>query len=320
MKTRRLGNSELQITTVGLGTWAIGGPWQYGWGPQDDRDAVDTIIASAEYGVNWIDTAAIYGLGHSEELVGKALKQMKEKPIIATKCGLRWNDKREKVSCLDPDSIIKECIKSLERLDIDQIDLWQMHWPEPDEKIEYAWEAMAKMVEEGYVRYIGVSNYSIEQMERVKKIHPITSLQPPYSMIQRGIEKDLLPYCKENNIGVVVYSPMQKGILTGKYDHEKIKQLPDSDHRKRSHEFVEPELSANMELVEGLRPIAEKNGISMPQLTIAWTIRTDSVTSAIAGARRPDQIEETSHASNIELSQEDLDRIGELLNERESKI
>lgn len=320
MKTRKLGKTDLELTTVGLGTWAIGGPWQFGWGPQDDEDAVEAIVAAVECGINWIDTAPIYGLGHSEVLVGQALKQMKQKPIIATKCGLRWNDNQEKVSNLEPESIKRECQESLERLDIDQIDLYQMHWPQPNSKIEEAWEAMAEMVEKGYVKYIGVSNFSVEQIERVKTIHPVVSLQPPYSMIKRNIEKELLGYCGRNDIGVVIYSPMQRGLLTGKYDKEKVQQLPDDDHRKRSPEFKDPMLSATLELLDDVRPIAEKYGLTLAQFAVAWTLIRPEVTSAIVGARRPDQIEETSKAAGVEFNNEDVNRIKELLREWQSKV
>lgn len=320
MKTRKLGKTDLELTTVGLGTWAIGGPWQFGWGPQDDEDAVEAIVAAVECGINWIDTAPVYGLGHSEVLVGQALKQMKQKPIIATKCGLRWNDNQEKVSNLEPESIKRECQESLERLDIDQIDLYQMHWPQPNSKIEEAWEAMAEMVEKGYVKYIGVSNFSVEQIERVKTIHPVVSLQPPYSMIKRNIEKELLGYCGRNDIGVVIYSPMQRGLLTGKYDKEKVQQLPDDDHRKRSPEFKDPMLSATLELLDDVRPIAEKYGLTLAQFAVAWTLIRPEVTSAIVGARRPDQIEETSKAAGVEFNNEDVNRIKELLREWQSKV
>jgi aryl-alcohol dehydrogenase-like predicted oxidoreductase len=210
MKTARLGNSELEITKVGLGTWAIGGPWLYGWGPQDDNDSVKAIIEAMEAGVNWLDTAPIYGFGHSEEIVAKALSQTSIKPIIATKCGIVWSETVQRQTCLKTESIIAECEASLKRLKVDVIDLYQMHWGDPDEDIEEGYEAMAKCVKAGKVRYLGVSNFNVEQMKRVMKIHPITSLQPPYSMLRRDIEDEILPFCKENNIGVIVYSPLLK--------------------------------------------------------------------------------------------------------------
>ena len=229
MRTRKLGQTDLELTVIGLGTWAIGGSWQYGWGPQDDAASIRTILTAIEAGINWIDTAPIYGCGHSEEVVGRALKQMPQKPLIATKCSLLWNDKREKIGCLDRDSIIKECEDSLTRLGVETIDLYQMHWPDPEEQIEEGWEAMASLVQQGKVRYIGVSNFTVDQLRRVAEIHPVASLQPPYSMLRRDIEKDLLPYCAEHHIGIVCYSPMQKGLLTGKFSKEHMQTLAPDD-------------------------------------------------------------------------------------------
>ena len=217
MQTRKLGSTDLSLTTVGLGTWAMGGPWQFGWGPQDDGEAVAAVLAALDKGINWIDTAPVYGLGHSEELVGQALRQTKHRPCIATKCGLLWNEKREKVPHLKRDSIRRECDASLQRLGVERIDLYQMHWPDPPADIEEAWEEMARLVDEGKVRYLGVCNYNAEQIERVARIHPVASLQPPYSMLRRDIEQELLGYCAEHKIGVVAYSPMQRGLLTGKF-------------------------------------------------------------------------------------------------------
>ncbi len=320
MQTRQLGYTDLQLTTVGFGAWALGGPWQFGWGPQDDGEAVGAILTAPEEGINWIDTAPVYGCGHSEELVGKALKQTKEKPLIATKCSLLWNDKRQKVSCLKAESIREECHASLKRLGIDVIDLYQIHRPEPDEDIEQAWEEIAKLTEEGKVRYMGVSNFSIEQMERVRQIAPIASLQPPYSMVHREVESDLLAYCAENSIGVIVYSPMQRGLLTGAFSQERLAGLPLDDHRRRSPDFHEPRFSATLELVDRLRPIAERDGRTLAQLAISWVLRRPEVTAAIVGARRPDQIAETAPASDFELSAEDVEEIERLLAERLKKI
>jgi aryl-alcohol dehydrogenase-like predicted oxidoreductase len=320
MNTRKLGYTELELTVVGLGTWAMGGPWQFGWGPQDDDEAVGAVLAALERGINWIDTAAIYGLGHSEELIGKALKQTSDKPFIATKCGLLWNDKREKVSCLKKRSIRKECHASLKRLGVEVIDLYQIHRPEPDKDIEEAWEEMARLAEEGKVRYIGVSNFNVAQLERVRKIHPAASLQPPYNMLHREAEKELFGYCAENNIGIVAYSPMERGLLTGKFSQERLANLPFDDHRRRSADFQEPEFSANLELVDRLRPIAERNGRSLSQLAVAWVLRRDEVTSAIVGARKPEQITETSAATDWELSEEDIEEIEELLAERQEEL
>ncbi len=320
MRTRQLGYADLKLTTVGLGTWAMGGPWQFGWGPQDDDEAIAAISASLEAGINWIDTAPVYGLGHSEELVGKALKQTNQKPIIATKCSLLWNDKREKVSCLKAQSIRRECHDSLERLGIETIDLYQIHWPEPEKDIEQAWEEMARLAAEGKIRYLGVSNFNVEQIKRLQKIHPVASLQPPYSMLHREVEGELLAYCAQNDIGVVAYSPMQRGLLTGKFSPERLASLPIDDHRRRNPDFHEPQFTATMELVEQLKPIAERNGRTLAQLSISWVLRRPEVTSAIVGARRPGQIIETAPASDWNLSQEDIEEIQRLLIEREEKI
>jgi aryl-alcohol dehydrogenase-like predicted oxidoreductase len=320
MQTRQLGYSDLKLTTVGFGTWAIGGPWQYGWGPQDDSQATFAILRALQLGVNWIDTAPVYGLGHSEELVGRTLKQTSHKPFIATKCSLLWNKKGEKVSCLKAESIRKECHASLKRLGVEVIDLYQMHWPEPDEDIEQGWEEMARLADEGKVRYIGVSNFNVEQIERVKKIYPVASLQPPYSMIHREAEEQLLGYCAENNIGVVTYSPIGRGLLTGKFSQQRLAALPLDDHRRRNADFQEPQFTATLELVDKLRPIAERNGRTLAQLAISWILRRNEVTSAIVGARRPDQIEETAPASDWCLGDEDIEEIEQLLAERQKKI
>jgi aryl-alcohol dehydrogenase-like predicted oxidoreductase len=320
MQKRKLGYTNLKLTTVGLGTWAMGGPWQFGWGPQDDGEAIAAILTALEEGINWIDTAPVYGCGHSEELVGKALKQTRQKPFIATKCGLLWNEKREKIGCLKAKSIRKECEASLKRLGIDIIDLYQMHWPEPEEDVAQAWEEMARLTEDGKVRYIGVSNFNIEQIKRIEKIAPIASLQPPYSMLNREVEDELLGYCAENNIGVVAYSPMQRGLLTGKFSQERLAGLPLDDHRRRMPEFQEPQFSATLQLVDQLRPIAKRNGRTLAQLAISWVLRRSEVTAAIVGARSPEQIAETAAASDWTLAQEDIEEIEQLLAERQEKI
>ncbi|UCE99112.1 MAG: aldo/keto reductase [Planctomycetota bacterium] len=320
MQKRKLGYTDLELTTVGLGTWAMGGPWQFGWGPQDDGEAIAAILTALEKGINWIDTAPVYGCGHSEELVGQALKQTAIKPIIATKCGLLWNQKREKVSCLKPHSIRDECHASLKRLGVELIDLYQMHRPEPEEDIEKAWEEMAKLAQEAKVRYIGVSNFNVEQIKRIRKIAPVASLQPPYSMLHREVEDELLNYCAENNIGVVVYSPMCRGLLTGKFSQERLAGLPLDDHRRRKPDFHEPRFNATLHLVDKLRPIAERNNITLAQLAISWVLRRSEVTAAIVGARRPQQIAETYVASDLELSSEDIEQIEQFLSERLEKI
>jgi aryl-alcohol dehydrogenase-like predicted oxidoreductase len=320
MQTRKLGSTDLVLTTVGLGTWAMGGPWQYGWGPQDDGEAVAAILTALDLGINWIDTAPAYGLGHSEELVGRALRQTKRKPFIATKCGLLWNEKREKVPHLKRDSIRRECEASLRRLGVERIDLYQMHWPDPPQDIEEAWEEMALLAAEGKVRYFGVCNYNVEQIERVRRIYPVASLQPPYSMLRRETEKELLGYCAVHNIGVVAYSPMQRGLLTGKFSHERLAALAPDDHRRRMPEFQEPAFSASLELVEGLQKIAQRHGRTVAQLAISWVLRRPEVTAAIVGARRPSQIRETVAAADWNLGKQDIAEIEKLLAEREKKL
>ena len=298
---------------VGIGTWAMGGPWQYGWGPQDDNDAVAAIVRGLEEGINWIDTAPIYGIGHSEELVAKALKQTKIKPVIATKCGLLWDDKGQRVPCLKRESIRKECEGSLRRLNVDRIDLYQMHWPGQDSDTEQAWTEMAKLADEGKVRYIGVSNFTVEQIKLSQKIAPVASLQPPYSMVHREVEKELLPFCARNNIGVVVYSPMQRGLLTGKFSYGRLANLAPDDHRRTNSDFQEPKFGATLELVEGLKPIAKRKGITLAQLAIGWVLRRKEVTAAILGVRKPEQIAETAAGADVELSKKEISEIEKLL-------
>lgn len=320
MQTRQLGKTDMRLTTVGLGTWAMGGPWEYGWGPQDDEEAVASILEALDQGINWIDTAPAYGLGHSEELLGRALRQTKHKPYIATKCGILWNDKREKVVHLKRDSVRRECHDSLRRLGVERIDLYQMHWPDPEPDIEEAWEEMARLAEEGKVRYIGVSNFSVQQMERVAPIHPISSLQPPYSMLHREAERDLLGYCAQHGIGVIVYSPMQRGLLTGAFSRERLAALAPDDHRRRAPEFQEPQFGATLELVEELKKIARRNGKTVSQLAVSWVLRRSEVTAAIVGARRPGQIAETAPASDWNLGKKDIEEIEKLLAARDKKL
>jgi len=321
MKTRKLGWTELKLSTIGLGTWAIGGgKWKFSWGPQDDRQSISAIQRALELGINWIDTAAVYGLGHSEEIVAKAIKRLRRKPIIATKCGRVWDRGGNILSRLRKESVRSEVEASLKRLKIEIIDLYHIHWPEPDEEIEEAWDTIADLMKEGKIRYAGVSNFSLEQLRRIQAMHPVASLQPPYSMLERNIEKGFLKYCSVNNIGVVAYSPMQKGILTGKITRERVANLPEDDHRRRDPRFQEPELSANLELVEGLRPIAEKSGRTVAQLAIAWVLRRSEVTAAIVGARRPAQIEETVVAGDWEISKKDVAAIEALLERRQKAL
>jgi len=307
METRKLGNSDLQITRVGLGAWAIGGSWQWGWGAQDDKDSVAAIRKAVDLGVNWIDTAAVYGLGHSEEVVGRAVKEMgaSTRPYIFTKCGLCWdeidNPTLEAFGRLKAESVRREAENSLRRLGVDAIDLYQIHWPNPNADIEEAWTEMAKLKAEGKVRWIGVSNHSVKQMERLARIAPITSLQPPYNFINRAVEADILPYCAKNGIGTIVYSPMGSGILTGKMTPERIASLPEDDWRKHDYNYTEPQLSRNLKIVEAMRVIAERRGVPTAQIAIAWTLRNAAVTAAIVGMRKPEQAEETVGAAGLVL-------------------
>jgi aryl-alcohol dehydrogenase-like predicted oxidoreductase len=303
MNTRQLGNSDLHFSTLGLGTWAQGGTaWAYGWGEQDDRASIDTIAAAVDAGMNWIDTAAVYGFGHAEVVLGQALKELSTKPFIATKCARVPGEKGQPVAYMTAESVKQECEDSLKRLGIEVIDLYQMHWPEPEEAIEEGWQAMAELVAEGKVRHIGVSNFNVEQMQRCLPIHPITSLQPPYSMLRRDVETDILDFCAEQHIGVICYSPMQKGLLTGKVTADWVAALPEDDHRRRDPMFNPPKLEKILGQVAQLSEIAEGLGLSMAQLSIAWTLRHPAMTSAIVGGRRPDQVQETAKAGDVELS------------------
>ena len=317
METRRLGNTDLRLTEIGLGTWAMGGgDWRFSWGSQDDEQSVRTIHRAMELGVNWIDTAAVYGLGHSEEIVGKAIQGMSARPLVATKCERCWDKDGQIYGCLKRDSVRAEAEASLRRLGIEAIDLYQVHWPQPEKDLEEGWAAVAELVREGKVRYAGVSNFSLAQLRRVQVVHPVASLQPPYSMLARGAEAELLPYCATNGIGVVAYSPMQKGLLTGKVTPDRVSQLPADDHRRGDPEFQPPRLAANMELAEGLRRLAQGRGKTAAHLAIAWTLRRPEVTAAIVGARKPSQIEETVGAAGWKLSPEDLAAVDALLARR----
>ncbi len=322
MEKKRLGNSDLWLSKIGLGTWAIGGGNNpYGWGAQDDADSIKTIQHAIDLGINWIDTAKGYGHGHSEEIVGRALKGRRNSVIIATKCGTLWKEDGSDIyGCLKAKSIKAEAESSLKRLQTDVIDLYQIHWPLPDEDIEEGWGAIAELIKEGKVRYGGVSNFSVSQMKRVASIHPIASLQPPYSMFKREIELDILPYCYQNNIGVIVYSPMQSGILSGKFTAERAALLPQDDWRKGDPNFNEPLLSINLQTVDLLKDIAAQNHISVAVLAIAWTLRRPEVTAAIVGARRPSQIEETIAAADVNIDESTWRKVNALLDEREQKI
>jgi aryl-alcohol dehydrogenase-like predicted oxidoreductase len=309
MKTKRLGNSDLNITPIGFGAWAIGGSgWEFGWGEQDDKASITAIHRALELGVNWIDTAAVYGTGHSEEVVASALSSWSgPRPYVFTKCGLLWDDQGYVHRNLKAESIRRECENSLRRLKVDAIDLYQIHWPTED--LEEGWGEMAKLQKEGKVRWIGVSNFDASQMRRAKKIAPITSLQPPYSLVRREIEAEILPYCQVHDIGVIVYSPMQSGLLTGAMTRERIAKLPESDWRSRDPEFREPKLSKNLALVGRLRNVGRRYGRPPGQVAVAWVLRNSAVTAAIVGARSPQQVEQNVGAADLYLTDEDVAEI-----------
>jgi aryl-alcohol dehydrogenase-like predicted oxidoreductase len=307
---RFLGKSDLNITIIGYGAWAIGGSgWEYAWGEQDDKDSVKAIHKALEMGVNWIDTAAVYGLGHSEEVVEKAVKDWSgDKPFIFTKCGLIGDDKGQVRRVLKPESIRKECEASLRRLRTDVIDLYQIHWPPPrnNDDIYAAWEMMTRLKDEGKVKWIGVSNFDAEQIRMAEEISPVTSLQPPYSLISRDIENETLPYCKKNNIGVIAYSPMFSGLLTGKMTRERIENMPEDDWRKKSPEFNEPALSRNLKLVDALAETAKKYNRTPGEIAIAWVLINPAVTGAIVGSRNEKQSAEVMRAWDISLTDEEI--------------
>lgn len=308
--TRNLGDSDLQLTPIGFGAWAIGGGnWEFAWGAQDDSESLHTIEHALDSGINWIDTAAIYGLGHSEEVVGRALKGRAQKPYVFTKCSMRWQEDRSIRRSLKRESLQEELDNSLRRLGVDVIDLYQIHWPMPEDEIEEGWETLARFKEQGKVRYIGVSNFSVAQMKRIQKIAPITSLQPPYSLLRRDIETEILPFCHEHNIGVINYSPMLSGMLTGKMTAERIQKLPQDDWRKRSPNFQSPKLERNLALAELLKEIGLAHGVQAGVVAIAWTLRNPAITAAIVGARRPDQVDGILPAASFRLSDAEAARI-----------
>jgi aryl-alcohol dehydrogenase-like predicted oxidoreductase len=307
MTQKKLGNSDLHLTRLGFGSWAAGGPWQFGWSDQDDSASIAAIHRALELGVNWIDTAAVYGLGHSETVVARALAEWKgARPYLFTKCGMIWDDQGKVDYSLKAASIRRECENSLRRLKTETIDLYQMHWPADDlAETEEGWTEMGRLQKEGKVRWIGASNFSREELEHAQAIAPVTSLQPPYSLIKRGVEEEILPFCGRQDIGVIVYSPMASGLLTGRMTRERAATLPEDDWRRKNDEFKDPKLSQNLVLVDRLQQVAQKHGRSAGEAAIAWTLRNPAVTGAIVGARSAEQVEGVFHAADFELSDEE---------------
>jgi len=312
MDKKQLGNSDLQLSPIGFGAWAIGGgDWAFSWGPQDDNDSIAAIHKAIDLGINWIDTAAVYGLGHSEEVVGKAVKSAARKPYIFTKCAMVWDEKREITNSLK--QIRREVEESLRRLQVEVIDLYQIHWPKPDEDIEEGWTVMADLQREGKVRWIGVSNFSVSQMERAAKIAPITSNQPPYSMINRSVEAEILPFCKKNNIGVINYAPMHSGMLTGTMSKERVAAFPPDDFRRKAKNYQEPLLSRNLAIADFLKPIANRHGVSAGVVAIAWTLHHPAITAAIVGGRSAKQVEGIIPAIDFRLTEAEFNEINTFL-------
>ena len=319
MKTRKLGLTDLHFSTVGIGTWPMGSIYGgMSWGPQDDRESVDTILKAVEQGINWLDTAPTYGRGHSEEVVGMALKEVSERPFIVTKCGTTWTEDGKPAFRLDKEDVRRQCEGSLKRMGIDVIDLYLVHWPNPIEYLEEGWQTCSNLVKEGKIRYIGVSNFSVEQMEQLKAIHPVAAMEPPYSMIERRIESEILNYCSKNGMGVITYSPLQQGLLTGVM--KSVDELAENDFRRNNPHFKEPEFSLNIRLAEELESIAEKYGRSVAQLAIAWCLRRPEVTAALNGARSSAEIQDSVLAGDLELRQEDIDEIENLLSKRQKEL
>jgi aryl-alcohol dehydrogenase-like predicted oxidoreductase len=307
MTTTELGRTGMRITRLGFGAWAIGGGgWQFGWGSQDDEQSVAAIARGLEHGINWIDTAAAYGFGHSEEIVGRAIAESGKRPYVFTKASLLDDGTGKVVHSLKRDSILREAGDSLERLGVDAIDLYQIHWPDPDEDIREGWAALAELKDQGLVRHIGGSNFNVEQLKRIADIAPVETLQPPYSLIDRGVESEILRFAEREDIGVIVYSPMGSGLLTGKMTRERIAKLPDNDWRKSDPSFQQPALSRNLAIVERLQTIATIYDTTPGAIAIAWTLRNPAVDGAIAGFRRPEQVDGIVDAARIELDDNDM--------------
>jgi aryl-alcohol dehydrogenase-like predicted oxidoreductase len=307
----------MDLSPIGIGAWAMGGGgWQFAWGAQEDQQSISAIHAALDRGVNWIDTAAVYGLGHSEEVVGRAIAGRTLRPYIFTKCSLVWNDKREISNSLKADSIRRECESSLRRLKVDAIDLYQIHWPNPEADIEEGWATLAKLKQDGKVRWIGVSNFTPKQMDRCRKFALITSLQPPYSAISPEVEDDALPYCMKHGIGVIVYSPMKSGLLSGKMTKERVANLPEDDFRKRALNFQEPALSRNLELAELMKKIGARHNRSAGEVAIAWTLRHPGVTGAIVGFRSSEQVAGVIGAMDFRLTPSEVEEIADFRTNR----
>jgi aryl-alcohol dehydrogenase-like predicted oxidoreductase len=310
MKTKRLGNADLFITPIGFGAWAIGGSgWEFAWGAQNDSDSSAAIREALDAGINWIDTAAVYGLGYSEEVVARALEGVHDRPYLFSKCSMVWNDRREIGHSLKADSIRRECEASLRRLRVEALDLYQIHWPDPEADIEEGWATLAALKREGKVRHIGVSNFNVAQMKRAQALAPITSLQPRYSLLHREIEAEILPFCARENIGVIAYSPMASGLLTGAMSRERIAGMPADDWRKRHPDFQEPLLSRNLKLVSLLRTIGKRRGRTPAEVAVAWVLSNPAITGAIVGARRPGQTRDVSGAAEFHLSAREVAEI-----------
>jgi aryl-alcohol dehydrogenase-like predicted oxidoreductase len=309
LKTSRLGSTGLEITRVGFGAWALGGGGDRGWGPQDDEESVAAIHRAAELGINWIDTAAAYGFGRSEQVVGRALNGLSERPYVFTKASLLDDGTGHVVHSLKRDSILREAEASLRRLGIDAIDLYQIHWPIPDEDIEEGWSALAELKERGLVRHIGVSNFDAGQLRRIQAIAPVETLQPPYSLVDRAAEDEILPFAEREGIGVIVYSPMGSGLLTGAMTRERIESMPADDWRSRDPRFAEPQLSRHLALAARLQAVAERHDTTPGAVAVAWTLRNPAVDGAITGFRRPGQVDPILAAASLELTDEDMTEI-----------
>jgi aryl-alcohol dehydrogenase-like predicted oxidoreductase len=311
LRTTELGSTGMEITRVGFGAWAIGGGrWEFGWGPQEDDESVAAIERALDHGVNWIDTAAAYGFGRSERVVGRALAGVSDRPYVFTKCSLLEGPGRRVEHSLQRDSVLREAETSLERLGVDAIDLYQIHWPIPEADIEEGWTALAELRDQGLVRHIGVSNFNVEQLRRIQDIAPVETLQPPYSLVSRAVEDETLPYAERRDIGVIAYSPMESGLLTGAMTRERIENLPDDDWRRSDLRFQEPRLSETLALVERLENVAERHDTTPGAVAIAWTLRNPAVDGAIVGFRRPEQVDPRMvHAGDLELSDDDINTI-----------